>query len=275
MSFTLTLPEDNALILNAMSRALAEIAQGVPSHGTAPVGEMIHTKNEPVQYEPSSVEVRDDGVILINEPFTPTGLKMTVAGVECVPAEYEPEGDTLLPDLNKNGLPWDKRINSTPASLTGANEWKMRRKPKDMDDDQWAEYIETVRNELTNLMSIEVDDDATDTDSIEPVTGDSPDVDSVEVIEPVAPPVTPEAVFSIVEPVAPPVTPEVVEPVAPPPAITTFPQLMTWLTGMTGKVTVEQVNGALAEWNMNSVALLAKRPDLIPAFITKIEELLK
>ena len=50
MSFTLTLPEDNALILNAMSRALAEIAQGVPSHGTVAVGDMSHTKNQPVQY---------------------------------------------------------------------------------------------------------------------------------------------------------------------------------------------------------------------------------
>ena len=139
----------------------------------------------------------------------------------------------------------------------------MRRKPKDMDDDQWAEYIETVRNELTNLMSIEVDD-VIDSDNAESVISDNPVVDSVEVV---APPVTPDAVFGTVEP------PESVEPVAPP-TITTVPQLMTWLTGMTGKVTVEQVNGALAEWNMNSVALLAKRPDLIPAFITKIEGLL-
>ena len=270
MSFTLTLPEDNALILNAMSRALAEIAQGVPSHGTAPVtvavGEVSHTQDKPVECDPSKV-------------------KVTVAGVECVPAEYEPEGDTLLPDTDKDGLPWDNRINSTPASVTASGVWKMRRKPKDMNDDQWAEYIETVRNELTNLMSIEVGDNADDTDTIEPIAGDSPVVDSVEVIEPVAPPVTPEAVFAghmeeqprienvfiydTVEPVAPPPV-TAVEPVA----ITTFPQLMTWLTGMTGKVTVEQVNGALAEWNMNSVALLAKRPDLIPAFITKIEGLL-
>lgn len=266
MSLTLTLPEDNALVLNAMSRALAEIAQGVPSHGTAPVtvtaGDLSHTTNKPVEYKP-------------------TDLTVTVAGVECVPAEYEPEGETL-PDLDKDGLPWDNRINSTPASVTASGVWKMRRKPKDMDDDQWAEYIETVRNELTNLMSIEVDDDTVDTDNIEPVIGDSPVVDGIEVIPP---PVTPDAVFAshteehafiddTVEPVAPPPPATVTEPVAPPPAITTFPQLMTWLTGMTGKITVEQVNSALVEWNMTSVALLAKRPDLIPAFITKIEGLL-
>lgn len=266
MSFTLTLPEDNALILNAMSRALAEIAQGVPSHGTTSVGELSRTTNEPVQYDYEEIPVADGD--------TPSDLDIEPT---------EPEGDTLLPDLDKNGLPWDKRINSTPASLTSANEWKMRRKPKDMNDDQWAEHIETVRNELTNLMSIEVGDNVVDTDSIEPVIGDSPVVDSVEVIPP---PVTPDTVFGTVEPepvappatavepvAPPPATPEPVEPVTPP-AITTFPQLMTWLTGMTGKVTVEQVNGALAEWNMNSVALLAKRPDLIPAFITKIEGLL-
>lgn len=254
MSFTLTLPEDNALILNAMSRALAEIAQGVPSHGTTSVGELSRTTNEPVQcdYEEIPVAVGD----------TPSDLDIEPT---------EPDGDTLLPDLDKDGLPWDNRINSTPASVTASGVWKMRRKPKDMDDDQWAKYIETVRNELTNLMSIEVGDNVVDTDNIEPVIGDSPVVDSVEVIPP---PVTPDTVFGTVEPepVAPPAT--AVEPVTPPPAITTFPQLMTWLTGMTGKVTVEQVNGALAEWNMNSVALLAKRPDLIPAFITKIEGLL-
>lgn len=258
MSFTLTLPEDNALILNAMSRALAEIAQGT-APVTVSVGEMSHTTNKPVQYDYEEIPVADGD--------TPSDLDIEPT---------EPEGDTLLPDLDKDGLPWDNRINSTPASVTASGVWKMRRKPKDMDDDQWAKYIETVRNELTNLMSIEVDDDTVDTDNIEPVIGDSPVVDSVEELKPV----TPDAVFgtvtspaTAVEPVAPPATPEPVEPVAPP-AITTFPQLMTWLTGMTGKVTVEQVNGALAEWNMNSVALLAKRPDLIPAFITKIEGLL-
>lgn len=268
MSFTLTLPEDNALILNAMSRALAEIAQGVPSHGT--VGEMGHTQNKPVGYDYEQTPVTDDD---------------TLSGLDTEPVE--PEGDTLLPDLDKDGLPWDNRINSTPASVTASGVWKMRRKPKDMNDDQWADYIETVRNELSNLMSIEVNDNATDTDSIEPVIGDSPVVDSVEVIPP---PVTPDAVFAshteehvfiddTVEPITPPVIPTVEpEPINPPatetPTIATFPQLMTWLTGMTGKVTVDQVNGALAEWNMNSVALLAKRPDLIPAFITKIEGLL-
>ena len=115
-----------------------------------------------------------------------------------------------------------------------------------------------------------MDDDVADSDIVEPIVSDSPVVDSIEIIPP---PVTPDTVFGTVEP---PVTHEAVEPIGPSvtPTITTFPHLMTWLTGMTGKVTVEQVNGALAEWNMNSVALLAKRPELIPAFITKIEALL-
>lgn len=310
MSITLTLPEDNALILNAMSRALAEIAVNV-AHGNKfePTPEpFVSVKSHEsaeydsskvtLRFEPSGVELTDKGATLngksVEHPesvgYEPSSVEVTNEGVECVPTVYEPEGNTPLPDTDKDGLPWDNRINSTPASVTASGVWKMRRKPKDMDDNQWAEYIETVRNELTNLMSIEVDDNADDTDTIEPIAGDSPVVDSVEVIEPVAPPVTPELVFAghmeeqpmienvfiddTVEPVAPPLV-TAVEPVAPPPAITTFPQLMTWLTGMTGKVTVEQVNGALAEWNMNSVALLAKRPDLIPAFITKIEELLK
>lgn len=256
MSFTLTLPEDNALVLNAMSRALAEIAQGC----TVAVGVV-----EPVQYTPT------DSTVTVAGDDTPSDLD-----IEPVEADESPE-------LDKDGFPWDNRINSTPASVTASGVWKMRRKPKDMDDDQWAKYIETVRNELTNLMSIEVGDNVVDTDNIEPVIGDSPVVDSVEVIPP---PVTPDTVFGTVEPepvappatavepvAPPPATPEPVEPVTPP-AITTFPQLMTWLTGMTGKVTVEQVNGALAEWNMNSVALLAKRPDLIPVFVAKIEALL-
>lgn len=241
MSFTLTLPEDNALVLNAMSRALAEIAQGC----TVTTGATC----EPVQYE-----------------YTQQPVEQSDAPSD---SDIEPVEVDEPVELDKDGLPWDNRINSTPASVTASGVWKMRRKPKDMSDDQWAEYIETVRNELTNLMSIEVDDDTVDTDNIEPVIGDSPVVDSVEVIPP---PVTPDTVFGTVEP------PESVEPIAPPatetPTITTFPQLMTWLTGMTGKITVEQVNGALAEWNMNSVALLAKRPDLIPVFVAKIEALL-
>ncbi len=243
MSFTLTLPEDNALVLNAMSRALAEIAQGVPSAPhVAPVAPVA-----PVQCDTEMTT--EDEPVEVDEPV----------------------------ELDKDGLPWDNRINSTPASVTASGVWKMRRKPKDMDDSEWSDYIDTVRNELTNLMNIEV----TNVDSgdiVEPITNDSPIVDSIEVIPP---PVTPDTVFGTVEP---PVTHEAVEPVAPPPTveppatetptIATFPQLMTWLTGMTGKITVEQVNGALAEWNMNSVALLAKRPDLIPVFVAKIEALL-
>lgn len=221
MSITLTLPEDNALVLNAMSRALAEIAQGC----TVAVGVV-----EPVQYTPSDLDI------------------------EPVEADESPE-------LDKDGFPWDNRINSTPASITASGVWKMRRKPKDMDDSEWSDHIDTVRNELTNLMSIEVDDDVADSDI----------VDSIEVIPPPAAVFadsSPETVFGTVEP----------EPINPPatetPTIATFPQLMTWLTGMTGKITVEQVNGTLAEWNMTSVALLAKRPDLIPVFVAKIEALL-
>jgi len=248
MSFTLTLPEDNALVLNAMSRALAEIAQGC----TVAVGVV-----EPVQYTPT------DSTVTVAGDDTPSDLD-----IEPVEADIEPVEVDESVELDKDGFPWDNRINSTPASVTASGVWKMRRKPKDMDDSEWSDYIDTVRTELTNLMSIEV----TNVDSgdiVEPITSDSPIVDSIEVIPP---PVTPDTVFGTVEP---PVTHEAVEPpVAPSPSITTFPQLMTWLTGMTGKITVEQVNGALAEWNMNSVALLAKRPDLIPVFVAKIEALL-
>ena len=203
-------------VLNAMSRALAEIAQGC----TVTTGATC----EPVQYEyklqPSDLDIEP---VEVDEPV----------------------------ELDKDGFLWDSRINSTPASVTASGVWKMRRKPKDMDDAQWSDYIDTVRNELTNLMSIEVGDDVADSDIVEPIVSDSPIVDSIEVIPPH---VTPDTVFGTVEP---PVTHEAVEPVAPPPTveppatetptIATFPQLMTWLTGMTGKITVEQVNGALAE----------------------------
>jgi len=257
MSFTLTLPEDNALILNAMSRALAEIAQGC----TVAVGVV-----EPVQYEYTQQPVEQGD--------TPVDLDIE-------PVEAGEPVDTPLPDLDKDGFPWDNRINPTPASVTASGVWKMRRKPKDMDDSEWSDYIDTVRNELTNLMSIEVESDDLDSgDIVEHVISDSPVVDSAEVIPPPVmtvkveelKPVTAGDVFGETA-LTPPCT-SIEPPIAPPPTITTFPQLMTWLTGMTGKITVEQVNGALAEWNMNSVALLAKRPDLIPVFVAKIEALL-
>lgn len=255
MSFTLTLPEDNALVLNAMSRALAEIAQGC----TVAVGVV-----EPVQYTPT------DSTVTVAGDDTPSDLD-----IEPVEADIEPVEVDESVELDKDGFPWDNRINSTPASVTASGVWKMRRKPKDMDDDQWSDYIDMVRNELTNLMSIEVGSDGlvANSDDVERVVSDNieviqPPVMTVKVEE--LKPVTAGDVFgetALIPPatsVAPSVTP----------TITTFPQLMTWLTGMTGKITVEQVNGALAEWNMNSVALLAKRPDLIPVFVAKIEALL-
>lgn len=58
------------------------------------------------------------------------------------------------PTLDADGLPWDSRIHSTNKATVADGTWRLRRKPKDLTEEQWTAEIETVRAELKQLMSI-------------------------------------------------------------------------------------------------------------------------
>lgn len=164
------------------------------------------------------------------------------------------EDDGALPTLDEEGLPYDKRINSDPATINADGTWKSRRKPKEMTKEEWLTYIDGVKAELRQALSGE------------PIVDEQPEV--------VAPPVVTEETV-----VPPPVTNEQPEVIAPPNETNTvelpdrtFAELMKLITSNNGKITVDRVNQLINAHGVKSLPLLnSVRPDLIKVVYAEIE----
>ncbi|MCW6550368.1 hypothetical protein NFB56_16135 [Yersinia ruckeri] len=172
-------------------------------------------------------------------------------------------------ELDVNGLPWDARIHAASKARNADDSWRIRRTPKDKTPEQWIEYYDEVIAELKQLMEIPVGEKTIDDAPVETVLVPLPPVDQTHVMTvchgesiPVPPPAA--DVFIPAPPV-----------VVPPPVVTnndvtTFPQLMTWLTARHGKITVEQINGVVSSHGLPALQNLAQRPDLIPQVIAEL-----
>lgn len=184
--------------------------------------------------------------------------------------------EEIADPVDSTGTPWDERIHSASKALNADGTWRLRRKPKDMDEAQWAKYIEAVKTDVTDA-----NDDSWDTDR-RPGSGGNGGVgigESDDVEPPVTPPgddfhtdadvVTEQTVAGIPPlPVPPPVV------VAPPvPEVTEwdFPRLMTFLTERHGKIDVTTVNTLLAQDGMSSVQELNANPGKIGPFVARVK----
>lgn len=208
--------------------------------------------------------------------------------------------------VDSTGTPWDERIHSTSKALNADGTWRLRRKPKDMDEAEWAAFVESVKSELHTQTPVMTDEEIEALESVEhPFTHEQRPINLNHVsIDPahetveltVEPPVTPpgddyhtdadvvtEQTVAGVPPL--PVPPPVV--VAPPhtsdvgvllmraekdaqPAWD-FPRLMTFLTERHGKIDVATVNTLLAQDGMSSVQELNAHPDKIGPFVARVK----
>jgi len=267
---------------------------------TSTIGEMSVTLNVDTSNATSAVEALAD---LIDR----TGVKIegappvTVPVVDRAKEQYQEmleagivdpinPGDIIVhresdTNLDVNGLPWDARIHAGSRERNTDGSWRVRRRPKGVEEADWDATLARVTAELTDLMAIPVADAATDealtdaevdafVDIVQGVTGD----DTIErplVNEPVvvAPPVTiaPPVVVPPVTAVAPPITVDK-------PAIETFAQLMSWLTSRTPKdeaakpAMVTRVNEILAANGLTTLQQLGQRADLIPQVLVQFRE---
>ena len=71
---------------------------------------------------------------------------LTITGVEI---NSEPASDEEITGCDKSGTSWDERIHSTSKALNADGTWRLRRKPKDMDEAAWAAFVESVKAELS------------------------------------------------------------------------------------------------------------------------------
>ena len=283
---SLTIPNDDPIALRAFGNALEEMAV---AHG-AEVRKSVAAMTVKIDGTEAAQAVRD-----VLEEFTDDTdhealatldeyVKASVTG-EFVP--YIDDDDTQLATndtLDADGLPWDARIHSGNQERNADNTWRVRRRPKDVTPEQWAEQVAQVREELVALMAIPVADPAVDDEC----PGDATCTDQGCPHHYADEPESPAAVFGASDPVETPPAPlppvVAADPVPPAPATlppvaatgaipTTMAEFMTSLTKYGPKdpsnkdecaAHVARVNEIVARHGLVSVGQLAKRLDLIP-----------
>lgn len=312
---TLTIPNDDHIALRAFGKALEEMAL---AHGAEPVEETLvraRVGEEEIEYLTRDAvaarlrvatgelqqaaprmmqELRCEGDELQSKGEEPE-IDTTVQQVESLTTpvvDREVHFDNPAPQVSdattdSTGTPWDERIHSTSKALNADGTWRLRRKPKDMDEAEWAAFVESVKGELHTQTPVMTDEEVK---ALEPVEIGEPTSDEIDEWEkskqpdylpepPITPPgddfhtdvgvVTEQTVAGIPPlPVPPPVV------VAPPvPEVTTwdFPRLMTFLTERHGKIDVATVNTLLAQDGMSSVQELNAHPDKIGPFVARVK----
>jgi hypothetical protein len=252
-NITLTIPNDDTTALRHFGKALIEIA-------SEKEGRPLDISNETLQQALPR---------MMDAPEVDTTAQQ-VESLATNVVDREVHFDNPAPQVSdtttdSTGTPWDERIHSTSKALNADGTWRLRRKPKDMDEEQWAAFVETVKNELMGVDEQDLKEFEECKQAIlePPVTppGDDFHTDAGVVTEqtvagippiPVPPPVV----------VAPPV-PEVTE--------WDFPRLMTFLTERHGKIDVATVNTLLAQDGMSSVQELNAHQDKIGPFVARVK----
>ena len=290
---SLTIPNDDPIALRAFGNALEEmaVAHGAESRKSVAAMTVKIDGTEAAQavrgvleeFTCDTVDTDHEALAALDEY-----VKASVTG-EVVPYT-DTDDDTQLATndtLDADGLPWDARIHSGNQERNADNTWRVRRRPKDVTPEQWAEQVAQVRDELFALMAIPV----AVTDEQESPATDEPESPAAVfgAIDDHTPPAPePLPVVTVADPVPPapaPVPPVVAaDPLPPAPAPlptvaatgaipTTMAEFMTSLTKYGPKdpsnkdecaAHVARVNEIVARHGLVSVGQLAKRLDLIP-----------
>lgn len=313
-NITLTIPNDDTVALRQFGKALIEIASEKDGHPVdvtvtplviaTDVEERLRAATETLQQAAPRMmqELRFEGEELHGKRKEPE-VDTTAQQVESLAAnvvDREVHFDNPAPTTDSTGTPWDERIHSASKALNADGTWRLRRKPKDMDEAEWSDYVSMIKADLQYPVECggegeeideptreEVDEliEASNKMLEPPITppGDDYHTDAGVVSEqtvagipplPVPPPVV----------VAPPV-PEFDDGVPYPPSDTVspalermadhtvwdFPRLMTFLTERHGKIDVATVNTLLAQDGMSSVQELNAHPDKIGPFVARVK----
>lgn len=192
-NITLTIQNDDHIALRAFGKALEEMAL---AHGAEPrktVGELsyklnIDTSEATVALERlnnATDELMQAAPRMMDEPEVDTtaqqveslaprdgrSIEVTREMVElCAPVK--PDIDP--PTADSTGTPWDERIHSASKALNADGTWRLRRKPKDMDEAEWAAFVESVKAELSEGLETPAEAYLTDDFVKPPVTHQNP-----------------------------------------------------------------------------------------------------
>ena len=314
-NITLTIPNDDHIALRAFGKALEEMAL---AHGAEPrnttVGEMSYKLNIDTTDATEALErLRTTVTEHPHMEVDTTAQQVEALAVPLAdnesPEEFLQRYDESEPVHDKEqapsttdstGTPWDERIHSASKALNADGTWRLRRKPKDMDEAEWGTFVETVKCESHTQTPVMTDEEVKALKPVEIGEPTSEEIDEWEKSKqpdylpepPVTPPgddfhtdagvVTEQTVVGIPPlPVPPPV---VVAPThtsdvgvllmraeADAQPAWDFPRLMTFLTERHGKIDVATVNTLLAQDGMSSVQELNAHPDKIGPFVARVK----
>ena len=294
-NITLTIPNDDSVALYHFGKSLISMSatiDGAPDwvvitaqeyDRLKQLEELSQAQHIKVNIDPSDIEQLSEAL----KKFEPTGLIQTDVVIDTTAQQVEslavPMGDNeeqVPPTADSNGTPWDERIHSTSKALNADGTWRLRRKPKDMDEEQWYQLIADVKLELSGEEQYDQEELTRQMDELgvryNPAHDKGDETAEFTVEPPVTPPgddyhtdtdvVTEQTVAGIPPlPVPPPVV------VAPPVTEWDFPRLMTFLTERHGKIDVATVNTLLAQDGMSSVQELNAHPDKIGPFVARVK----
>lgn len=160
---TLTIPNDDHVALRAFGKALEEMAL---AHGAEPrktTVEMTYKLNIDTTEATAALEELRQQHQFPGNCLTDHGkreapeVENTAQQVESLSQndEEKPMTDDELDDFcpapttDSSGTPWDERIHSASKALNSDGTWRLRRKPKDMDEVEWLQLIADVKLELS------------------------------------------------------------------------------------------------------------------------------
>ncbi len=290
----ISVPNDDHVALRAMAKALEEIAvaRGAPLQVNLVTQEMLDKLKE----TRSGNIVCEPEVDTISQQFESLNVKQDLS-----------TGDTELPSVasstphpadntDSTGTPWDERIHSASKALNSDGTWRVRRKPKNMDEAEWSAFVQNVQDELLGQKPGDLTPDdpewesfdehsimeeAAKFDESEPAVtpeGDDFHVDAGVVTEqqvasfPPPPPVPNLQVGSPVPPAQTIYVKEQEDGTLTP--TMTFPQVMAFLTERHGRITSAQVDQIIADMGLEKITDLNTQPEHTGPFIARVKALL-
>lgn len=322
---TLTIPNDDSTALYHLGKSLIDMSASISGMSefvvitrdeyddlTKHVGEMSYKLNIDTSEATAALERLNTAVTKhchVEVDTTPQQVESLgathIITEQKLVGDPEPVGDgnfsqgytatveEIADPVDSTGTPWDERIHSTSKALNADGTWRLRRKPKDMDEAEWLALVESVKAELTYREQMKEETEQSFDIEQQPVNLDHVSMNDIPE-PPVTPPgddfhtdagvVTEQTVAGIPPiPVPPPVAlpgstgaTDLLPPAPIPTAVTPvdtwdFPKLMKFLTERHGRITVEQVNALLAVDGLAALTDLNAHPDKIGPFVTRVK----
>ena len=237
--------------------------------------------------ESFNVMLKDDVTKREGDLVTSSDIKQ---GEPCTESEVEALDELCSESdgtLDKDGLPWDKRIHSRGKTRLADDTWRLARKPNDKTQEEWDEYVASVKAELKAVQDIpapslteeqvreEIKEKLESGEVVVQAPTDALVTPPVVETEAVTPPTLDEQASEPVAAVEPPTS--VTAPVTTDntPSVSTFQELMKYITSDAAKrgATNDMIKEVLAQVDpsLTAIPLIANRADLIPTFVAKLE----